>query len=52
MPVDVVLDLNVELDEAVHGHSDGNGLEGHDPDMGESWVQRLETVPVDSLGYD
>lgn len=52
MSSNVVLDLDVELDEAVHGDRDGYGLEYHNPNMGESGVERFEAVSVNGLSDD
>ncbi len=49
---DVVLDLYVELDQAVHGDGDGNGLEYHDPDVRKRWTERFKTIQVERLRDD
>ena len=49
---DIVADLNVELNEAVHGDGDGGGFDDHDPDVGEGRVEGFEAVAVEGLGDD
>ena len=49
---DVVLDLDVELDQAVHRDGDGDCFENHDPYVRECWTERFETIKISSLGYD
>jgi hypothetical protein len=48
----VVFDLVVKLNEAVHGDGDGDGFEDHDPDVREGRVERFQTVEVRGLGDD
>ena len=49
---DVVLDLDIELDKAVHGNRDGDCLEAHDPDVREGGIERLETIQAGRLSND
>lgn len=44
--------LNVELDNAVHGNGDSNRLNDHDPDVCKDRIQGLETVSTRSLSDD
>ena len=45
----IILELNIELDEAVHGYCHGCGFEYHDPDMAESRTERGLAVAVEEL---
>lgn len=36
----IVLELDIELDQAVHGYSHRSSFEDHDPDMAKCWRQR------------
>ena len=46
---DIVLDLNIELNETVHGNRNCGGFHNHYPYMREGRVERLEAVMVESL---
>lgn len=46
----VAPDLVVELDYAVHSYCDCDTFNDHDPDVGESWIKRFETISFEVLG--
>ena len=47
---DLALDLNVELDEAVHGDRDGDGVEAQHPNVAKGRAQRGVAVAAEQLG--
>ncbi len=49
---DILPDLNVKLDQAIHGDGNCNGFNDHDPDMGKGRAERFETVEVKGFGDD
>lgn len=48
----VLFDLEVKLNDAVHGHTDSDTLYDHDPDMCKRWIQRFQTVYSEMLCDD
>lgn len=52
MLLDVVAELDVELNEAIHGDGNSDGFNDHEPDMGEGRVEGGKTVPVKGLSDD
>jgi len=48
----VILHLNIELDQTVHGAKDCSSFENLDPDVRKLRVIRTYAVPAQSLGYD
>jgi hypothetical protein len=49
---DVIADLDVELNETVHGDGDCAGFDNHDPNVGESRIEGLEAVSIEGLSND
>lgn len=52
IPGDVFTDLEVKLDDTVHGDADSAGFEDEGPDVGEGGVEGFETVSAEGLGDD
>lgn len=48
----ISLQLDVELDQAVHGDSDCNRFEKHGPKMGVKWRERVFAQDIVFLGKD
>lgn len=46
----ISFDLNVELNETVHGDRDGARFDENDPNVGEGRIEGLEAVSVEDLG--
>ena len=49
---DLVPDLEIELEDAVHGKGHAEALEDLDPNVRKSRVQRVLTEPVGGLRYE
>lgn len=50
--LDIILDLNVELDQAVHRNTDTNGLNDDNPNIRKSRTERFFTISPGSLSGD
>lgn len=48
--LNVLLDLVVELNQAVHGNGDSDCIKAGDPNVREFWAKRGLAVPVRGLG--
>ena len=47
---EIFFELDVELDQAVHGDGDAAAFDHHHPDVGEGGVEGFETVTAKGLG--
>lgn len=50
--LDLVPDLEIELEYAVHGEGHTEAFEDLDPNVRKSWVQRILAEPIGGLRYE